>query len=147
MVPHTMSRHALWRSAAGVAHDLVGIAELQAKLLAADLRAMARALARGIGLWFVAAALFAATLPVAMAGLGLWLAGRFEWSPAGGLLVVALGAAALVALGGVAGWRQFRLQAATLERSQRELRENVQLLKQVLRDYASREEAQQAKEF
>lgn len=135
---------ALARGAAGIAHDLVGIAELQAELLGADVREVARAAARGIGFWLVAAALFAAMLPVAIAGLGLWLANEFEWSPAVGLLVAALGATVLAAAAGIAGRAQFRSQAATLERSQRELRENIKLLKRVLMDYANREQAERA---
>ncbi len=134
----------LARNAAGIAHDLLGMVELQGELLAADFREIVRDALRGLSFWVVAVLLAFATLPVALAGAGLWLADGINQRPAAGLLWVSLAAGVLAAAAGFAGWLQFRLQAMTLERSRRELRENIALLKQILTDYSAREAAERA---
>ncbi len=141
---HEVPSRTLARNAAGIAHELVGMAELQGELLAADFRQIVRDAIRGLSFWVVAGLLAFATLPVALAGAGLWLAEGLDQRPAAGLLWVSLAAALLAAGAGMAGWLQFRMQAMTLERSRRELRENIMLLKQILTEQSAREAAERA---
>jgi hypothetical protein len=122
--------HDLKEHLGGMARDVGRIAELQARLVAADLRQARGALLCTLGCWLTALALVIAILPVAIAGIGLWLADVTRLSVAGGLASAA-GAVAVVAVGlAVVGWVQLRKQFALLQESKQELYENVEALRQ-----------------
>ncbi|MEX0677415.1 MAG: phage holin family protein [Pirellulales bacterium] len=122
----------------GMARDVGRIAELQARLVAADLRQSRLALLCTAGCWVTAGLLWVAMLPIALTALGLWLADVTQLSLAGGLVCVAGGVAVLAVTMVVAGWVQFRKQFATWERSRKELRDNIQALQQAFSNRASR---------
>jgi uncharacterized membrane protein YqjE len=132
------SAHVLAQNMAGIAHDVIMIAELQVQLFAVDLRALRKGVVRGLVVWVIACALLFAALPTALIGAGLWLADVAHVSTAAGLLGVALGAFLLVMGLLIAGWRQFTRQRAALERSTKELQKNLAAMRQVLSSYAGR---------
>ena len=130
--------HALAQDVGGIARDLGTIAELQMRLFGADLKAMRAALARGVVSFVAALVLLLTALPIAMAGGGLWLSDVYGWTPATGLLLVAV--AAIVAVAGLVafGAYQLRSQRHAFENSRRELSENLCAVRQLMKDYAGR---------
>jgi uncharacterized membrane protein YqjE len=132
------SAHVLAQHMAGIAHHMFTIAELQVQLFSIDLRALRKRVVRGLVTWVIAFTLLFAALPTALIGTGLWLADVAHWSTAAGLLGVALGAFLLVVGLLISGWRQFTRQRASLDRSTRELRNNLAAMRQVLSSYAGR---------
>ena len=132
------SPHVLAQNMAGIAHDVITIAELQVQLFAVDLRALRDGLVRGLVILVIACALLLAVLPTALIGTGLWLADVAHVSTAAGLLWVAFGAVLLVIGLLLAGWRQLERQRVGLERSKKELRANLAAMRQVLSSYAGR---------
>jgi hypothetical protein len=116
--------------------QLGSMGDLQFRLLIADLAELWTASKTALVVYVVALIVFAAAVPVALAGAGLGLASLLEISPAAGLLLAALAALLLVA--GVIGlgvW-QFRRRPPAMRRSRRELVENLQTLKQMLSNYS-----------
>jgi hypothetical protein len=134
---HKAGGPSLARNAAGMAHDLLTMGELQMQLFLADLQSFARRGAWVLAAWLFGAALGAAALPILLAGLGLWLADMLNQSPAAGLLWVALASAILTATLIAAGYYQFRRQLGGFERSRRELHENLAVLKRLLSNYSA----------
>jgi uncharacterized membrane protein YqjE len=132
------SAHVLAQNMAGIAHDMIMIAELQVQLFAVDLRALRKGVVRGLVIWVIACALLFAALPTALIGAGLWLADVTHVSTAAALLGVALGAFLLVMGLLIAGWLQFTRQRAALNRSTKELHNNLAAMRQVLSSYAGR---------
>jgi uncharacterized membrane protein YqjE len=132
------SAHILAQNMAGIAHDVITIAELQVQLFSIDLRALRNGVVRGLVIWVIAFTLLFAALPTALIGAGLWLADLAHLSTAVGLLAVALGAFLLVMGLLISGWRQFTRQRAALNRSRKELHNNLAAMRQVLSSYAGR---------
>jgi len=130
--------HAWAQNIAGIAHDVITIAELQVQLLAVDLRGLRKGVVRGLVIWAIAGALLLAALPTALVGTGLWLAGVAHLSTAAGLLWVAFGAVLLVVGLFLAGWRQLERQRVGFERSKKELHANLAAMRQVLLTNAGR---------
>jgi hypothetical protein len=128
-------------NAAAMAYDLVSLAELQWQLLVADMRGVWSGALVAVGATIVALVIAVAAMPVALAALGLLLADATGLSPAAGMLLVVL--AALVVTSGLlgAGWWHLREQLAGLERSRRELRNNLNTLKRILERHAARSPA------
>lgn len=122
----------LARDAAEVARDVAALADLQARLLADDLRNIRKGLTTGLVLQLGAMSLIVAALPVAVAGVGLLLAEIDGVSLAGGLLLAALLAAVAAIALALGGWRLLKQQGRGLARSREELAQNVRLLKSVL---------------
>ena len=135
------SAPALAHSLANIAHDMIAIVELQARLFAVDLRALRKGVLRGLGIWVAACGLFIAALPTALIGTGLWLADVAHLSTAAGLLWVALGAVLLVIGLFISGWWQINKQRTGLRRSSKELCNNLAAMRQVLSSCAGRESA------
>jgi hypothetical protein len=127
-------------NAAALAHDLLTIGELQLQLLRADLGGVWSGAMWALAACLAAVGLLTAALPVALAGLGLWLADATSQAPWAGLLWVSL--AAVVVICGLlgAGWWRFREQLAGLERSRREFRNNVETLKRILSNYSNHQQ-------
>ena len=132
------SAHALAQNMAGIAHDLVAIAELQVQLFAVDLRALRKGAVRGSVIWVIACGLLFAALQTALIGTGLWLAEVAHLPTAAGLLWVALGAFLLVIGLLVSGWREFTRQRAALQHSTTEFQNNLAAMRQILSSYAGR---------
>ena len=132
------SAHVLAQSMAGIAHDVITIAELQVQLFAVDLRALRKGVIRGLVIWVIACALLFAVLPTALIGTGFWLASVADLSTAAGLLWVALASFLFVIGLLIAGWRQFTRKRTALGRSTKELHNNLATMRQVLSSYAGR---------
>jgi uncharacterized membrane protein YqjE len=114
------------------AHDVFTLAELQAQLLAADVReGSQRVLVPGLAL-LCGVALGLACLPIALAGLALLIIQVFGTSYAAGFLIVVGVSAVVSALLCVIGLMQIRRHAAVLGRSQQELVRNLRWIKKVL---------------
>ncbi len=126
----------LGRRAGGVAHDLLTIAELQWQLLLLDLRDLSGTLARRSAVLLGALILAASSLPLLLAGAGIWIATACGYGAGPGLVGAGLVAGALAALG---GWAATRTSANPpgFARSQEELRANLATLKQLLRELGS----------
>jgi hypothetical protein len=119
--------------------DVARIAELQVQLLSAQLHQSRERIVRGAICWAAALVLFAALLPPAIAGCGLWLADATELTPAGGILCAVGSVAIVVAVLARVGWTHFQGQLAMWEDSQRELRENLAALRDVFSRHATHE--------
>ena len=132
------SPHVLAQNMAGIAHDVITIAELQVQLFAVDLRAWRKGVVRGLAIWAIAGGLLVAVLPTALIGTGLWLADVAHLSTAAGLLWVAFGAMLLVIGLFLVGWRQLVRRRVGLQRSKKELHANLAAMRQVLSSYAGR---------
>jgi hypothetical protein len=132
------SAHVVAQNMAGIAHDVITIAELQVQLIAVDLRALRKGVMCGLAIWVIAFALLFAALPTALIGTGLWLATVAHLSTAAGLLWVAFGAVLLVVGLFFVGWRQLERQRVGLRRSKKELRANLAAMRQVLLSNAGR---------
>ncbi len=117
---------------AGMARDINRIAELQLQLLAADLDRARSTMLRGAVCWAAALCVFAALLPVAVGGFGLWLSDVTRLTPAGGLLTAAAAGAVIALLLVLAGWAQFRKQRALWRTSVGELRKNFLAVRESL---------------
>lgn len=127
--PARVMRHSMGE----VAHDLTELGELQAELLVVDLKETARGLILPAGLALFGLMLLAACFPVLVAGLALWLAQGTGLSfPAAFAATAACVAvvSGLFVLGAVL-WA--RASLSTFERSKRELRQNLDWIKQVLK--------------
>jgi hypothetical protein len=109
------------------------------QLFVADLRGLWRGAIWALGAWLVGLGLLAASLPIALAGAGLWLADATAQSPAAGLLWAALLAMLLMAILVAAGWWHCRRQLAGLQRSRGELQDNLAMLKRILSNYSNRQ--------
>jgi len=138
---HDSSAQALTQSLANIAHDMVTIAELQARLLAVDLQGLRQGAQHGVVTLAIACGVLVAVLPTALIGMGLWLADVAHVSTAAGLLWISLGAVLFVIGLSLAGWRQLKRQGVGLQRSRNELRASLAAMKEVLSSYADRESA------
>jgi Putative Actinobacterial Holin-X, holin superfamily III len=132
------STRALGQKFASLAHDVILIAELQAQLFAADVRAWRRASGLRVGLAIGGIVLLAAAVPTALMGAGICMA---EWagvSPGVGLLcaasLAALGAGGLLLLAS----RRGGAPRKAFERSTRELSANVAAIRRLLSDVTQR---------
>jgi cytochrome c biogenesis protein CcdA len=130
--PETAAPRAMARHVGEFAHDVVTLAELQAQLLATDVRECSqRALVPGLAL-LCGVALGFACFPIALAALALLLIQEFEMSHAAGFLVAFAAGAALSGLLCAVGWFQIVKRVAVLRRSQQELVRNLCWIKKVL---------------
>lgn len=123
---------ALARNFGDFARDLVSLAELQGQLFVVDLKQNARQAAARVGLVAVGLALLLGALPVLWMALAYALVEAAGWSHWLSFLVagvVGLIVGGALALGGLA-WLRRALPG--LERSRRELGDNLRWLKQSL---------------
>ena len=113
-------------------HDVLTLAELQAQLLAADVRecrnrVLTPALVLSCGL-----AISLACFPIGLTALALYLVQSYNLSYAAGFLIAFIVGAVLGALLSVIGCLQVRKSLAFLGRSQHELIRNLRWIKKVL---------------
>ena len=134
---HTGARQ-VTRSISELAHDVVTLGELQARLIACDLR---EGKSRAIGpIILIASGLLLAlgALPVLLMGIGWLLVNHAGWSESSALLIAAGGG--LFFAGGLAwwGWSRLHLALSIIARSQQELTENIRWLKSALQRHSRR---------
>lgn len=125
----------LGRGMAALAHDATSIAELQARLVALDLKDSSKPLRKAVILAVLGGALLIACLPVGMLGVAALLVEVANWEPWVAYLVT--GGAGLV-IGLVLLWLCWvtvRKTAATFKRSREELSKNVEWFKHALRPH------------
>lgn len=124
---------ALRRNMADVAYDVATLAELQAKLLRADVMEIKDRLLLPVILGVVAAVVLLASLPVAMAALAMVFYEVAELTMASSLGLAALIGLVVAAGVGVGAWLMLRNAFDPISRSQTELARNVQWIKHVLK--------------
>jgi hypothetical protein len=117
-------------------HDAIELAELQAQLLALDLKETSESTKVSLTLGVVGSCLLLGSLPVALIALAELLIEQLDWSRATGY-----GAATLVGLLVSAGllataWARFRSGLVTMKRSREELSRNIAWIKTSLRSRA-----------
>jgi uncharacterized membrane protein YqjE len=120
------------RNLGDCAHDVVVLAELQARLAALDLKESAQQTLAPAGLLAIGLGLLAGSFPVLLMTLAYLLINVAEWPEwAGFLLATVIGFLVGGALCAGAYWL-FRSSVTGLERSRKELTDNLRWLKEVL---------------
>jgi hypothetical protein len=116
-----------------LAHDVVELAELQAKLLSLDAASAWERIRVGVVLVIVGACVLLGSLPVVLLSLAEALAEYALWPRTAAL--AAAGGIGLVAAGVILGlaWYRLKTMMAAFRRSQEELSQNVAWLKTSLR--------------
>jgi uncharacterized membrane protein YqjE len=123
---------ALVRDVGEFAHDVLTLAELQARLFVTDLQECSRsALVPGLAL-LAGAALALSCVPFALTALALLFIQVLGTSYAAGFLLATIVGAILSALLCVSGCFLVRKRLAVLQRSQQELVRNLRWIKKVL---------------
>jgi predicted phage tail protein len=112
--------------------DLASLAELQARLAAADLRDAARKSAVPIVLTVVGVAVMAASLPVALVGLGWLLASALKIHQGWAMLMTAGAATALGGLAAGLSGRRLRHSFDSFRRSRKQFTLNLAWVRTVL---------------
>ena len=120
-------------SAAGVAHDIAELLELQAKLLVTDSKTMARRSALPFVLMIAGYAVLLGCTPVALESLAELFVDQLDWSRPLSFLAAAGCGAIFAALLVSAGWWRFRHVFDALKNSREELNRNISWIKQSLK--------------
>jgi glycerol uptake facilitator-like aquaporin len=123
-------------SFSGLAHDVVELAELQAQLLALDVKNTGRNARAAFVLTVVGASFLLSAISVGLFALAAVLVERLEWSQSAADIVAAVIG---VALGGAvlaAAWHLWQSGLSALERSRDELSRNIAWIKSSLRKRA-----------
>lgn len=121
-------------NASELAHDLLTLAELQARLVSIDARQGIAAAARSVFLLVAGGVLGLACLPIGLAAAGVALADAAELPLAAGLAIVFGGAVALSMVMLAVGWQYVSRAGAMFDRSRYEWQRNMQWFKQTLRN-------------
>jgi uncharacterized membrane protein YqjE len=121
------------RSVSGLAHDVITLAELQAQLLAVDLRDSRSRAALPVALLISGVLLALGTVPVLLLGIGWLLVMHAGWTEGTAFLTVGGSAIVLAAAITWIGSQRLRSAITVLTRSCQELSENIQWLKQTLK--------------
>ena len=112
--------------------DLISLAELQARLAAADLKETTGRAAVPAGLLVVGALLALVGLPVLLLGVGTLVAENTSLSPGWSILLTALAAIVLGAVLALLGVRGLGGSLSSFDRSKEELSRNLSWVKTVL---------------
>ena len=132
----------LGRGIAALAHDAATVAELQAKLVALDLKASSRFIRLSLLLGIAGGTLLFACLPVGLIGVAELLVAVGGWNEWVAYLAVAIIGILASAMLFWLGWRTLQKSSGMMHRSQEELARNLQWFKAALRgEQASREAA------
>jgi hypothetical protein len=118
--------------AGSLAHDLITLAELQARLLYYDAREVGSRSAGSAVSLAAMLALALSSIPVVLLGIGEMLAEWMDW-PRGAANLLVGGIAGLA--GTVAGWisfRRLRRVTTVFSRTQQELHENLEFVKSLV---------------
>jgi hypothetical protein len=124
-------------SFAGLTHDVIELAELQAQLFAVDVKHTTTNVKTSLAMALVGLCVLLSSLPVALIALAELLVEKLEWTK-----TVGYGAATLIGLlvsAAILGaaYAQFRDGFSALQRSRDELNRNVAWIKSSLRNRAS----------
>lgn len=120
------------RNVGDCAHDVVVLAELQARLAALDLKQSAQQSVAPAGLLAVGLGLLAGSFPVLLMTIAFALIEGAQW-PAWAGFLLATGVGFLLGAATCAGaYWMFRSSVTGLDRSRKELSENLRWLKDVL---------------
>jgi uncharacterized membrane protein YqjE len=120
-------------SVSELTHDVIELAELQAQLLALDIKATSQKSRTSLLLAAIGICVLLGSIPVVLFALAELFVAQFEWSPAAGFAVAALVGVLLSALFLVAGWYRFKSGFDTLARSREEFSRNLTWIKSTLR--------------
>jgi Putative Actinobacterial Holin-X, holin superfamily III len=122
----------LARNVGEFAHDVLTLAELQGRLLIADVQEFRQRMVIPGLVLLGGVMLGLACFPIALAGLAFALVEVLELSNATGFLLALVIGAVLSAVLCVIGWLQVRSHVAVLGRSKREFAHNLSWIKKVL---------------
>jgi hypothetical protein len=125
----------LGRGVADLAHDAITIAQLQARLVAVDLKESSQAIRRSILLAVLGGALLVACLPVGMLGLAQVLVEEVGWKTWIAYLATAAAGVALSGLLFWLCWSAIKKSTGAMRRSTNEMTRNVEWLKEALRGH------------
>lgn len=115
-----------------LAHDVVTLAELQLKLMRLDVQESARRMVGPIVGLVVAGVVAMGCVPVLLMGLAYGLAETTTLSLAGGALVAGVIGLLLAGLSAYLAWRRLRCCSVQLDRSRKELTQNVNWIMQAV---------------
>ena len=124
-------------SFSGLAHDVIELGELQAQLLALDVKSTGQNAAGAFVLTIVGASLLLSAISVGLFALAEVFVEKLGWPQSAADLVAALVG---VALGGAVltgAWYQWKSGLSTLQRSRNELSRNIAWIKSNLRKQAA----------
>jgi hypothetical protein len=123
-------------SFAGLTHDVIELAELQAQLLALDMKSTSRKARTSLVLIVIGVCVLLGTVPVALMTFAELLIQQFGWSNAAGFASATLLGVLLAA--GILGaaWARFRAGVVTMQRSREEFNRNIAWVKSSLRNRA-----------
>jgi len=131
------SARAVAGNAADVLHDVTALAELQAKLLAADLKTTGRRTIVPTACLTVAACLLLGLVPIVLFGVGELMLEYTELSLAIALFLASGLALFLAGVFAVVGWLTLKNVFRELESSTTELKQNISWIKQTLKNGGS----------
>jgi uncharacterized membrane protein YqjE len=120
-------------SFAELAHDVIELAELQAKLFGLDVKDATQKTRTSLLLSVVALCVLLGSIPVALMALAYLLIEQLEWSNAVGFGVATLVGLLLSAGILAAGYFKFKSGKSAMQRSREELSRNVAWIKATLR--------------
>jgi hypothetical protein len=120
-------------SFAELAHDVIELAELQAKLLALDIQCTGRKTRTSLLLSLLAVCVLLGSIPVALFAIARVFVEQLGWSEAGGFAVAALIGLVLSAILLGVAWQRFRTGLNAMQRSREELSRNIAWIKLSLR--------------
>lgn len=129
-------------SFAGLSHDVIELAELQAELLALDVKDTSQSAQSAILLSVVGIAVLLGSVPVALVTLAVALVELRHWSHVAGFGAATLAGILLSSIILAAAWTQLRTGVVTLHRSREEFRRNIAWIKSSLRSRAQRNPAE-----
>jgi hypothetical protein len=123
-------------SFAGLTHDVIELAELQAQLLALDVKSTSQKARTSFILVAVGVCMLLGTVPIALVTVAELLVQQFGWSRAAGFATATLLGVLLAA--GILGaaWSRFRAGVVTMQRSREEFNRNIAWVKSSLRSRA-----------
>jgi hypothetical protein len=129
---HTNGIDSMTTGATRIARELGELAELEARLLAADAREARRKIVPGVIVMASAITASAASLPLLLAAAALALAELTAWSLPTCLTLVGLVTVAAAAAAGWLGWGRIVAGVSTFKRSQQEFMATVQCVRRLL---------------
>lgn len=125
-------------SFAGLSHDVIELAELQAELLALDVKDTSQSARTAIILSAVGIAVLLGSVPVGLVTMAVALIELRDWSHVAGFGAATIVGVLLSAVILATAWTQLRSGVVTLHRSQEEFRRNIAWIKSSLRSRAQR---------
>ena len=125
-------------------HDAIELAELQAKLLALDVRCTTQRTKVSLILTVLGVCVLLGTMPVALITVAYVFIQELEWTPLGSYALATL--IGIVLSGSIlaAAWMKLQSGMEVLERSREELGRNIAWIKSSLRSAATRSDAERA---